>query len=88
MILVQIVDAVYRLLSIAILVRVFMSWIRPQGYSPLYNRFARFIFNITEPLLEPIRNLIPTSAMGLDFSPMIVILLLGIMRNILWRFLY
>ena len=58
MTLIRAVDTVYRFLTILILVRVFMSWIRPQGYSPLYNKFARLVFQVTEPLLEPIRNIL------------------------------
>ena len=87
MTLIRAVDAVYRFLTILILVRVFMSWIRPQGYSPLYNKFARLVFLVTEPLLEPIRNILPNTG-ALDLSPMIAILLLNLMRNILWGVLF
>ncbi len=87
MTLIRFVDTVYRTLTILILIRVFMSWIRPQGYSPLYNRFARLVVQLTEPLLEPIRSILPM--MGpLDLSPMIAILLLNLMRNILWGIVF
>jgi YggT family protein len=87
MTIIRVVDTVYRFLTILILIRVFMSWIRPQGYSPLYNKFARLVFQVTEPLLEPIRSILPNTG-ALDLSPMIAILLLNLMRNILWGVLF
>ena len=87
MTLIRAVDLAYRFLTILILIRVFMSWIRPQGFSPLYRKFTRIVFMITEPLLEPIRNILPQTG-ALDLSPMIAILLLNLMRNILWGLLF
>ncbi len=88
MTLVRAVDTIYRLLSMAILIRVLVSLIRPQGSSVFYRRFMRIIYIVTEPLLEPVRNLLPTSSMGIDFSPIIVMILLRIMRNILWGVMF
>jgi len=62
---------------ILILIRVAFSWISTN----LNNRVSRFPFQFTEPLLRPVRNLLPGGGMGgLDFSPMIVtfgLLLIG-----------
>lgn len=66
------------LYSFVILARVLMSWIQVDPYSPL----ARTIFNLTEPVLAPIRNLLPQSA-GLDFSPIIAMILLQIIGQFL-----
>ncbi|NDJ79270.1 MAG: YggT family protein [Chloroflexi bacterium] len=55
-----------------------MSWVQIDPYSPL----ARTIFQLTEPVLEPIRNLLPPTA-GLDFSPIIAIILLNVLAQIL-----
>jgi YggT family protein len=67
-----------QLYSFVILARVLMSWVNVDPYSPL----ARTIFNLTEPVLQPIRNVLPQSP-GLDFSPMIAIILLQILGQIL-----
>jgi YggT family protein len=61
-----------------ILARVLMSWVQIDPYSPL----ARTIFNLTEPVLQPIRNLLPPAS-GLDFSPMIAIILLQVLGQFL-----
>ena len=64
--------------SLVILARVLMSWVNIDPYSPL----ARVIFDLTEPVLAPVRNMLPPSA-GLDFSPIIVMVLLQILGQIL-----
>ena len=58
----------YAMLTL-LLVRVVFSWISRDASNPIY----RFSFQLTEPLLRPVRNLMPGGGMGgLDFSPMIV----------------
>lgn len=63
--------------SYIILARVIMSWIIRDPY----NRFYIFILKITEPVLSPIRNLLPR--MGLDFSPIIVYFIINLIIGIL-----
>ena len=67
-----------QLYSFVILARVLMSWINIDPYSPL----ARTIYDLTEPVLAPVRNLLPPAA-GLDFSPIIVIILLQVLQSLL-----
>jgi YggT family protein len=55
----------------AILARVILSWVSPTTYHP----FIEFIYSITEPLLYRIRKMLPATA-GLDFSPLIAIVLI------------
>ena len=67
------------LLSLYILmifVRVIFSWIT---FSP-QNRFMRFIFNATEPLLGPLRRMIPLMG-GFDISPMIAFVIVWIVQG-------
>ena len=50
-----------------------ISWVTPNPYNPV----VRLLRRLTEPLLAPIRQLLPPwKTFGLDFSPMIVILLI------------
>ncbi|MCB5228678.1 MAG: YggT family protein [Candidatus Cloacimonetes bacterium] len=67
--------------SYLILIRVIMSWV----ISDPYNKIYYFLVSITEPLLAPIRKLLP--AMGLDLSPIIAFFLLNLVSNILSGFL-
>ena len=60
-------------LEIVILARIVLSWVDPRGTSP----FAAFIISTTEPILGPIRKLLPRTGM-FDLSPLIVLLVLGV----------
>ena len=71
-------DLVITLLTIAIFGRVILSWIFPRGQDPL----SRFLLIITEPILQPVRKLLPNFGM-LDLSPMIVIFVLYFVRRMI-----
>lgn len=77
------VDLLFRIMEYAILARVIISWIP----IPRDNQFIRLLYQITEPILGPIRNMIQRSAMGrnmmIDFSPIIAFILIGLIRNII-----
>jgi YggT family protein len=66
------------LLWVLVFGRVLLSWFDPSGRSAL----ARFLVATTEPLLAPIRSLLPLAGM-MDFSPLIVLIVLGF----IWRVL-
>lgn len=60
--------------TIALIVRVVMSWVNPYGTpNPAGNLAAR----LTDPLMRPAHNLLPAVS-GIDFSPIIVFLVLGL----------
>ena len=48
---------------------------------------ADFLFRITEPVLRPIRGLMPNLG-GIDVSPVIVILLIFFLQNVIMRYVY
>ena len=69
-------------LVLLIFVRVIMSWVPmrlPFGLNEL-------VFNVTEPVLAPIRRFMPMAG-GMDFSPFIALLLIQIIASILLRVL-
>ena len=53
-----------------IIARALISWVSPDPFNPI----VRFLYRATEPVLRPIRQRMPGPAMGLDLSPMVVIL--------------
>ena len=65
---------------ILIFVRVAFSWIGPNPR----NRVFLISYQLTEPILAPVRNLLPRS-MGIDLSPMIVTLVIFMLINILGK---
>ena len=72
-ILLQLID----LYSIIVIVTVVISWIN----LPYNNPVSQIAFGLTEPLLEPIRRLMPPMG-GLDFSPMVLLIGLRVLRRV------
>lgn len=64
--------------SMILLVRVLMTWIPNLDYS---NPIVRFLMEITEPVLQPIRNVLPQNT-GIDFSPIVVFIGISILSRI------
>ena len=60
-----------------LLARVVVSWTNPGGGGGL----VAFIYQVTEPILAPIRRVLPATA-GIDFSPLVAILLLGVIIRV------
>jgi len=46
-----------------------------------------FLYRVTEPLLRPIRNLLPSLG-GIDVSPVILILIILLLENVIVRYIY
>lgn len=67
-----------------IIIRALISWVNPDPYNPI----VRFLYRITEPVLRPIRHRLPTWQMGLDLSPLIVILIIYFLQQFLVSVLY
>ncbi len=65
------------LYEIALLIRIVLSWV---PHNP-YNQAIQFLYKITDPVLNPVRKLIPPFR-GIDFSPIIVFFGLGIVKRI------
>lgn len=53
-----------------IIIRALISWVNPDPYNPL----VQFLYKVTEPVLEPVRRRMGWFGMGIDLSPMVVIL--------------
>jgi YggT family protein len=53
-----------------IIARALISWVNPDPYNPV----VRFLHSITEPVLYRVRRAVPMHGMGLDLSPILVIL--------------
>lgn len=67
-----------------IIARAVLSWVNPDPYNPI----VRFLYRVTEPVLRPIRHRLPTFQMGLDLSPLIVLLVIYLLRDFLIPVLY
>lgn len=77
-IIITLINLIYWIFWILILARVVLSFTRVSPYHPL----RRTVYDLTEPFLEPIRRFLPATS-GLDFSPLIALLLLEVIRRVL-----
>jgi YggT family protein len=59
--------------------RAIISWVNPDPYNPI----VRFLYRVTEPVLRPVRNMLPLQGIGLDLSPMIVLLVIYVLDRFL-----
>jgi len=67
----RLLDLVLDIYFFIVIGRAIISWVNPDPYNPI----VRFLYQATEPVLRPIRRVIPYMG-GMDISPIIVILIL------------
>lgn len=76
-----VVDAITLVINVwffAVLIRAILSWISPGGYNPV----AEVLDRITDPLLRPVRRVIPLVG-GIDLSPLVVLIALQVLKMLL-----
>ena len=82
----QIIDMLLWLMTIIIIVQAILSWLVAFNVINTHNDFVRTLLQaldrLTEPLYRPIRRILPDFG-GIDFSPMVVLLILFALRTLL-----
>lgn len=81
--LVQAIGLFFYFLEILIFVRIILSWV-VRGYN---SAIGRFLYNMTEPILGPVREMLRKSPLGggygLDFSPIFALILMRLVQTLL-----
>jgi YggT family protein len=80
--LIQLIGAIQFILVLMVLVSVILSY-----FMDPYHPIRRFLDRIVQPMLAPIRRVVPLVGM-LDFSPLILIVLIQLIGNLLTRLLF
>jgi YggT family protein len=76
----RILDIGFTILYWLILIRALISWVNPDPYNPV----VQFLYKTTEPILYPIRKLLPSSLrFGIDISPIIAFLAIIFLKSFL-----
>jgi len=75
----EIIDIVLTFYMYIIIARALISWVNPDPYNPI----VQFLYRVTEPVLNPLRRLVPVWKLGLDLSPMIAILIIIFLKKFL-----
>jgi YggT family protein len=88
--LIILIDMVLNLYMWVLIASAILSWLVAFNVINTRNRvvyaIGDFLYRITEPLLRPIRRILPNLG-GIDLSPVVLILLLIFIRNLLWEYL-
>jgi YggT family protein len=78
----QVLDIGLTVLYWFIIIRALISWVNPDPYNPI----VRMLQSVTEPILYPIRRILPFALnLGIDISPIIAILALMFLKSFLVR---
>jgi len=78
----QILDIALTALCWIVIIRALISWVNPDPYNPI----VQFLQSVTEPILYPIRRILPFSLkFGIDISPIIAIFALMFLKSFLVR---
>ncbi|MFA5059169.1 MAG: YggT family protein [Candidatus Omnitrophota bacterium] len=73
----RVLDVLLTLAYWLILIRALISWVNPDPFNPI----VQFLYRTTEPVLNPVRRLLPS--LGIDISPIIVFFIIMFLRSFL-----
>jgi YggT family protein len=75
----NVVDIALSIYMWIVIVSALISWVNPDPFNPI----VRFLYGITEPLFNFVRRHLPLPQMGIDFSPLIVLLAIVFLQQFL-----
>lgn len=75
----RLVDLVLVIYMFVIIARAIMSWLNPDPY----NSMVQFVYRLAEPTLSLVRRRLPLGKLGMDISPIIVLLAVMFLRSVL-----
>jgi len=79
-----IVSVLIQVYEFLLLIRVLLSWINVDPYRPVIDHpVVDILQRITDPVLAPLRRLIPPIGGAVDISPVVALIILEILRRIL-----
>tara|TARA_B100000427_G_scaffold179934_1_gene149630 strand:- start:388 stop:651 length:264 start_codon:yes stop_codon:yes gene_type:complete len=80
----KVLDFLFQGLYLFLIVRVLLSWIPHDRYHPLIS----FMYDVTDPILKPFQNIIPSWKLGIDLSPILAFFAIGIVRDLIFTLLF
>lgn len=87
----QTIDLALNLYTWILIASAIFSWLYAFNVINSRNQFVdmigRFLFNVTEPVLRPIRRFMPNLG-GVDISPVILLLIIFFIRSLMWNTIY
>ena len=75
----RVIDIILTVYMWIIIARALISWVNPDPY----NKIVIFLYRVTEPVLRPIRRIIPRHSLPIDFAPLVVLLIIIFLQSFL-----
>ena len=75
----RIIDIALTIYMWIIIIRAVLSWVNPDPYNPI----VRMLYQVTEPVMALVRRWIPLRGMGIDLSPIIILLAIVFLQTFL-----
>lgn len=75
----SIINLIFQFLYICLIARVVLSWVPHNAH----NQIVQLVHKITDPMLRPIQQIIPSMRIGIDISPIIAIVALSFIKKII-----
>jgi YggT family protein len=75
----RVIDIILTVYMWVIIARALISWVNPDPY----NKIVIFLYRVTEPVLRPIRRIIPRHSLPIDFAPLVVLLIIIFLQSFL-----
>ena len=79
-----VLDVVLGIYMWVVVIAALISWVNPDPYNPI----VRFLYSVTEPVFGLVRRILPLPAMGIDLSPIIVLLVIVFLQQFLVKTLH
>jgi YggT family protein len=80
----QVLQAILSIYFWIVIGRAVISWVNPDPYNPI----VRFLYNATEPVFSRVRRILPLQFGGMDFTPIALLILIGVLQNVLAQIQY
>ena len=80
----KIIHIVLNIYMWIIIARAIISWVNPDPY----NQIVQFLYRVTEPVLAQVRRWLPFGRVGVDISPIIVILVIYFLDEFLIKSMF
>jgi len=80
--LVSLINALFFIFYVLLFAHIILSWVRPSPYHPVWGPIIRLVNGVIDPIVMPVRRLMPSMG-GLDFSPMVILLLARLLQGVL-----
>ena len=79
----ELLRMVFEIYALILIVRVLITWVNPDPFNPV----VQFLSRMTDPVLEPLRRVIPPLG-PIDISPIVALLILQALQHFIVRTLW